>query len=234
LSRHFHRSRFIELLSHSSPAPLTAPRQDFAERLSLWLAPVDTIQLHALLQNTPASSQGPAMGTRQAVIAALNKAVQQARSQLTHHITRSDETTAVLSQDASLGYAPYRKRHLDLQRRMDTQITPLRAGVRQVLAKMSPTLSHLASLDALMEQALASREQKLLATAPLLLERRFEAMKKSADQDATLKSEGTQAPEWLKHFDREWQHHLLAELDVRLQPVLGLVESVGQEEESRA
>jgi len=226
LSRHFHQSRFIELLSDSSPTPATTPRQDFAERLSLWLAPVDTIQLHGLLQNTPASKQTAATGTRQAVFTALNKAVQQARSQLTDHITRTDEATALLVQDTALNYAPYRKRHLDQQRLMDTQITPLRAGVRQVLAKMSPTLRHLASLDALLEQALANREQKLLATAPFLLERRFEAMKTSAEQ--------AQPPEWLQHFDREWQTHLLAELDVRLQPVLGLVEAVGQESGAHA
>lgn len=225
MSRHLHRSSFIELLSDSSPTPAITPRQDFAERLSLWLTPVDTIQLHGLLQNTPATSLASSLSTRLAVATALNKSVQQARKQLTQDITRADESTARLVQDATLSYAPYRKRHLDQQRQMETQITPLRAGVRHVLAKVSTQLRHLASLDALMEQALASREQKLLATAPLLLERRFEAMKTQA---------ADQPDAWLKDFDREWQTHLLAELDLRLQPVLGLVEALGQASEAQA
>jgi hypothetical protein len=230
LSRHLHRSSFIELLSDSSPTPVTAPRQDFAERLSLWLTPADTIQLHGLLQNTPAPSLASSLSTRQAVATALSKSVQQARTQLTQHITRADEATAQLAQDTTLGYAPYRKRHLDQQRQMDSQIGPLRAGVRQVLAKVSPQLRHLA----LMEQALASREQKLLATAPLLLERRFEAMRTKAEHDAALTTPATQPHAWLKHFDREWQAHLLAELDLRLQPVLGLVEALGKASEAHA
>jgi len=234
LSRHLHRSSFIELLSDSSPTPVIAPRQDFAERLSLWLTPADTIQLHGLLQNTPAPSLASSLSTRQAVATALNKSVQQARTQLTQNITRADEATAQLAQDTTLSYAPYRKRHLDQQRQMDSQIGPLRAGVRQVLAKVSPQLRHLASLDALLEQALASREQKLLATAPLLLERRFEAMRTKAEHDAALTTPATQPHAWLKHFDREWQAHLLAELDLRLQPVLGLVEALGKASEAHA
>jgi hypothetical protein len=234
LSRHLHRSRFLELFGDSASQPAIAHRQDFAERLSLWLAPVDTIQLHGLLQNTPEASRAPALNTRQAVVAALNKAVQQTRFQLTQNITHADEATSLVAQDTTLNYAPYRKRHLDQQRQMDALITPLRAGVRQVLAKVSPTLRHLASLDALMERALANREQKLLATAPLLLERRFEAMKTSAEHDAPATSPEAQPCTWLKHFDREWQAHLLAELDLRLQPVLGLVEALGQETEAHA
>jgi len=234
VSRHFHRSRFIELLSDACPSPLVAPRQDFAERLSLWLAPVDTIQLHGLLQNTPAASQTPALGTRQAVLTALNKAVHHTRTQLTQQITRHDEATALMAHDNTLSFAPYRKRHHDQQRQMDTQITPLRAGVRQVLSKVSPTLRHLASLDALMEQALTSREQKLLATAPVLLERRFEAMKTNAERHASPDTPQIHAHAWLKVFEQEWQDHLMAELDLRLQPVLGLVDALGHEAEVHA
>ena len=76
--------------------------------------------------------------------------------------------------------------------------------------------------------------QKLLATAPLLLERRFEAMRTKAEHDAALTTPDAQPHAWLQHFDREWQAHLLAELDLRLQPVLGLVEALGQASEAHA
>lgn len=229
MSRQFHRSRFIELLSDARLAPANAPRLDFAERLSLWLTPADSILLHGLLQNTPAPCVATALSTRQAVVVALNKSVQQTRSQLTQHIARADDALARVAEGVTLHYAPFRKRHVDLQRQMDTHIAAMRASVRQVLAKVSPRLQHLAALDAAMEQALASREQKLLAAAPLLLEKRFNAMKNKVQPGAdTPPTSGHPAP-WLTHFDREWQAHLLAELDLRLQPVMGLVEALSQE-----
>lgn len=229
MSRQFHRSRFIELLSDAHLAPVNARRLDFAERLSLWLTPADAIQLHGLLQNTPAPSVATALSTRQAVVVALNKSVQHTRTQLTQHITRADDALARVAEGATLNHAPFRKRHFDLQRQMDTHIAPMRASVRQVLSKISPRLRHLAALDAAMEQALASREQKLLAAAPLLLEKRFDAMKHKVQAGADTPPTARHPAPWLVNFDREWQAHLLAELDLRLQPVMGLVEALSQE-----
>jgi Protein of unknown function (DUF3348) len=112
-----------------------------------------------------------------------------------------------VAQDAT--YAPILKRHQELQRRMEASIGPLRARVRQALAKGAPALRQLAALDALMEQTLGGREQKLLTTVPLYLERHFEFCR--------------QLGNGLPGFAQAWQTALLAELDLRLQPTLGLM-----------
>lgn len=234
MSQHLHRSRFMELLSGSSQPGNHHPRHDFAERLSTWLAPVDTIQLHGLLQNAPGGSHISALGSTQAVVTALNNATAKVRSQLTETIAASANTMHQQTHGFPPSYTPYRTRHLDLQRQMETNITALRSGVRQVLAKMSPTLKHLASLDAMLEHALSGREQKLMAAAPLLLERRFESMKTGAEHDAPTLPTDASTSTWQRLFDCEWQEHLMAELDLRLQPVMGLIEALGQSERAHA
>jgi hypothetical protein len=111
-------------------------------------------------------------------------------------------------------YSSFFKRHLELQRDMALKIAPLRAQVRQVLARGLPHLRPLAALDALMEQTLAAREHKLLAQVPVLLEKRFEQLCEAPGAGPVA-------------FRREWEAIVLAELFLRLQPVVGLMEAWG-------
>jgi hypothetical protein len=113
------------------------------------------------------------------------------------------------------GYAPYHRRHLELQRQMDQMIGALRGHVRQALSRMSPRLRQLAALDATLEPLLAPREQALLPKAAALLKLRFEQLR--------LADEGAVA------FARHWQDALLAELDLRLEPVAGLIDAFATE-----
>jgi hypothetical protein len=118
-----------------------------------------------------------------------------------------------------VSYAPFHQRHLDLQRQMEQMITALRDHVRQTLCRVSPRLRQLAVLDAAFEQVLAPREQKLLPGASTLLKRRFEQLRAAHDG--------------LEAFRREWREALLAELDVRLEPVAGLVDAWSNESKNR-
>jgi hypothetical protein len=67
------------------------------------------------------------------------------------------------------------------------RIEALRGDVRQTLAKVSPRLGQLAALDAVLEQMLGSREQGLMGTVPVVLERQFENRRAAhrQAQDAT-------------------------------------------------
>ena len=56
---------------------------------------------------------------------------------------------------------------------MDTRLLALRAQVRHAIAKGRPALRQLAALDAVMEQMLGAREQRLWASLPSHLERRL-------------------------------------------------------------
>jgi hypothetical protein len=129
------------------------------------------------------------------------------------------------AQDSGGGFAPYRDRHLELQRQMELMIGPLRAHVREAASRRSARLRQLAVLDAAMEHMLARREHALLPTLPALLKRRFEQLRANTSGD-----EGKD--DALQPFDREWRQALMAELEVRLAPVAGLVEAASNELET--
>lgn len=187
---------------------------DFAERLSLWLTAFDAIGLqsaHQAIQRIEGAAPPlarPAQGT-----GSLDEDLARVRSVLARAIGRDPVALLAGPQPApdDLGYAPYQQRHLELQRQMEQMIAPLRDHVRQALCRLSPALRQLALLDAAFAQALAAREQLLLNRLPALLKRRFEQVRR------------TQAA--AQDFGRLWREALLAELDLRLAPVAGLVDA---------
>lgn len=206
---------------------LDAPRQDFAERLSQWLSAVDTVKLHAALPPGRVDGSGgqvPATPSAQAIAWR-----ERAQSELT--LVRASLSQAMATQAAQAlrdaaheldaGAAPHRKRHLDMQRQMEVKIAPLRALLRQALAQASPRLRQLATLDAALEQTLSAREQRLMSTVPLLLEKRLGHL------------QATQPHDWHPAFVRETQEMLQAELDARLQPVMGLMDALSSETETK-
>jgi len=118
---------------------------------------------------------------------------------------------------------------------METSIHPLRAKARDVLSGASLKLAKLAVLDAALDQILLNHESKLLATVPALLKRRFEYVRKqhqlsrADDRQADDPVTWMQPDGWLADFFKVLNGALLAELDVRLQPTLGLIEAFGNE-----
>jgi hypothetical protein len=124
---------------------------------------------------------------------------------------------AIDSGDAT-DFAPYRRCCLDHQRSMAAGIAPLRARVRAALASRSAALGQLAALDAVMDKALAVREQHLMSTVPLLLEKHFKRLAQAASGSA-----------WLARFCQDMQAVLLAELAQRLQPIDGMVDTLQTE-----
>jgi hypothetical protein len=194
---------------------------DFAERLSLWLNAFDAIGLqgaHQAIRAMDAAAPGArGAGTRPD----LAEDFQRVRSLLADVIAR--ESVADFGDDTAgakgAGYAPYHQRHQHLQRQMEQMVAALRDHVRQALSHMSPTLRQLAALDATFEQMLSSREQALLATVPARLQRRFEQLRE-ADGGREI-------------FHEEWGAALLAELDLRLEPVAGLIDALNNELKNR-
>jgi hypothetical protein len=94
---------------------------------------------------------------------------------------------------------------------METRLAPLRARVRAALSGTSPALRQLAALDAVLEGALLVRERHLLSKVPLWLEQHLERSRRAAaPSDAGPRVQDT----------------LLAELDLRLQPIEGMIEAL--------
>ncbi|MBU4518864.1 MAG: DUF3348 domain-containing protein, partial [Gammaproteobacteria bacterium] len=111
-------------------------------------------------------------------------------------------------------------RYQDQQRRLEMSVDALREHVRQTLAKGPPRLAQLAALDAVLGEMLGGREQRLLNNVPAFLKLRFTELRR---QPLTAENN------WLATFNTELEQTLLAELDHRLQPVAGMIESISHE-----
>lgn len=120
---------------------------------------------------------------------------------------------------AAADYTVFRQRYLTRQRAMMAATGNLRGRLRDMLAQRSADMARLAEVDAVMELALSPREQQLLATVPTLLGEHFERLRQA---ERTAMGEATSGA-WLDVFRNDMQSVLLAELDVRFQPVEGLL-----------
>lgn len=239
----FSSSRLVRLLGEpggagAGPGATAAPQPDLAERLSQWVGVFDAVTLHAAHQSVEAlDAAAPARAARPAPAGtlALGEQVRQVQAVLAKAIA-ANGAEAAASGRASRGrtppplataapeepvvdFAPFRQRYLDLQRNMELMIDPLRANVQQALSAASPRLKQLALLDAAWDQMLGARAQRLLMGIPTLLERRFEQLRRAHADDASPAA-------WLAAFGQELQAVLLGELELRLEPVLGLVEAM--------
>jgi hypothetical protein len=199
----------VRLLADTASVPVDVSRQDFAEKLSQWLGAFDAVTLHGTHQALKTVVGASPLGASPHSPAALEAHFQRVRAALVAAVS-----APVRLPDDS--FAPHRQHCLALQRHMGLKIATLRAQVRQVLAHGAAPLRQLAELDAVWEQMLTARETKLLATVPALLEKRFEHLRH------------TGGPDPLARYAPEQQAVLLAELNVRLQPVVGLVEAFAQ------
>ena len=211
------RSALVRHLAGWMPADAEPAGMDFAERLSLWLNAFDAIHLqaaHQAIRAVPAAAPATAQrrGTRTQDVA---EDFRQLRALLSQAIARDPLADLDATEKAQAGYAPYQRRHQELQRQMEQMVGALRDHARQVLLRATPRLRQLATLDAAMEQLLARREQSLLPQVSSVLARRFAELRRGDDGSGA----------WRTTFESDWRHALLAELDLRLEPVAGLVDA---------
>ncbi|MGZ5181525.1 MAG: DUF3348 family protein [Ramlibacter sp.] len=241
----FCSSDLVRLLGAWVPAPPDDAALDFAERLSLKLGPLDAIALQAVNQQGRARRAVPRK-TPATLATRLREDVERVRQALAHAIAQEPEpffevplpggkTRAAPPSAADAIGAGYQRRHLALQRQMEQMVSAVRDHVRQALAGASPRLQQLAAVDATLEQVLAARDEAALPKIPRLLEQRFR-QRRLEHERAAAKAEGDADPArwqqpggWLHAFAAEWRQALLAERDLRLHPVTGLVEAVAEE-----
>lgn len=245
----FSSSRLVRLFGAWAPAsaPGSAsvaapePGLDFAERLALWVSAFDAIKLQAAQRSARATPSAPARRVATAALA-LQEQLQRVRAALAHAI--GQDPVALAGADPLVpAYAHFQRRHGELQRHMEQMLLPLREQARLALSQAGGPLADLARLDAAVHDMLAPREQQLLATLPARLAGRFEQLRQQAsepqlplaqisqvpDAGATPAPDGAHRAGWLSAFARDWQQALLAELDVRLEPVTGLLAALNNE-----
>ncbi len=206
--------------------------QSLSAQLSQWLGWTDAIALSAALNGNPPASAGTA--------AAGNDEAECARVRAVLATAIADDKAAGSRQrgrprpsvpdpvDAVVDYAAFRQRYVTLQQTMEAGIASLRGRLRTALAARAPGMARLAMVDAVMERVLVAREQALLATIPGMLEAHFTRLRQTEEAAlASAQAAGAPAPvtpgAWITVFQNDMQSVLRAELDIRFQPVEGLL-----------
>lgn len=233
-------SAFVRTLASLNPVAAPPASDAFAQRLARWLAWTDAFSLSAALGDAggrPDLAGFGGEGALQAderefarVRAALAKTIADAPNggAGTRRVSRPLAAAAPPAETA-VDFATYRQRYTACQLAMETQIVPLRRRLRSSLADRSSSLAKLAELDSVMEQVVGAQERTLLATVASRLEPRFDELRGVQDADAPVRP----GP-WLERFRQEMRGLLLAELDLRLLPVEGLLEACRQSHSQRS
>jgi len=226
---------FIRLLARLTDVDVPQSHHVLSDRLSQWIDWTRAVALSRALDGAApvTAADAPSFDS------AMENEVVRARLSLGNAIAgklelpsakyRGNETGDVGEGcvETLVDYAFFHQRYLAMQRAMLTATGRLRGRLRDMLAQTSADMARLAEVDAVMELALSPREQTLLASVPTLLGEHFERLQRTeqaslADTPLSERAPATQG-EWLRVFRKDMQSVLLAELDVRFQPIEGLL-----------
>lgn len=227
-------SEFIRQLARTIDVGVTPTQQPLSQRLSQWLDWTHSIALSTALDGSPAAGDGSVPPSACAeeeectlVRTALARAIAADGAGALASAAKPVPTIEGTDQ-AKADYAPFRQRYHAMQRSMQSATGRLRGRLRDKLAEGTADMARLAEVDAVMERALSPREQTLLAAVPTVLGEHFERLRQANDAslaDESVSQDPSAAPTgaWLDVFRRDMQNVLLAELDLRFQPVDGLL-----------
>ena len=205
-----------------------------ADRLSQWFNWTDAISLSAALDGGAVAN---ASGTRaDAHIAAAECAqLRHALADAIDHDCSAETAQPDRARQPAGGegtatppdFAPHRRRYVARQQAMQESIGRLRERLRERLAGASPELARLAALDAVMEHVLGVQERDLLAGIPATLDKHFKRLRDAAAPTSDAEPAApSQATPWLDAFRRDMRAVLQAELELRFQPVEGLLDAL--------
>jgi hypothetical protein len=233
------RSRLVRLLSELSEANFSSADYNLAEHLGRLLSVSDSISLSRSLRHLP-----EVVGAKLATDAdAIKDDVLTSREQMMRVIVRSfaaeHEGTGIQVPTVSTGtraealetYEPYQRFYSMHQAEMAGAVNSLRQRVRAAVSGFSVELHQLAELDRIIAESLSPHTSKLFNLTAKLLQQRFKQLQtahrlKEGDSNSTELHHWLSPGGWLELFYRDLQELLLAELDVRLQPILGLLEAL--------
>lgn len=253
---HLHRTPMQRFLTENGMPVAAQSTDDVGQKLGDWLDFRQAIALHGVIHPESAAqperqkSRSPARSVQ-----ALVQHVEQVRTQLEQSIQHGAPPGSGLARidmpppglqapiEPQTAFEPYRRYHVAHQRQMDSTVRALRALVRRALGCGTRDMQQLAALDAAFENILAAREAALLSKVAKLLEKQFMQGLKTQRQQCAEASQllavgdggpgesmqSAQTAAWLMPWRQAMRSALLAELDTRLQPTLGLLEALQQE-----
>lgn len=216
----------IRLLARLAQAQAGAPAAALPDQLGAWIDWNRAVALSRALDAPPPdpdTSDATGADTLAAECAHVRAALAQAITEERGLVAAA--RPAILSAGGALaasapasGAAALAQYHQKMQRSLAASAARARGRLRTELGLRSPALARLAEVDAAMEAALAPREHTLLAGLPALTRARFDTLAAAApagDRQA-------EAP-WHATVRGELRQLLLAELDLRFQPVDALL-----------
>jgi len=230
-------SRLVRFLTDLSVSDTQVSHRQFTERLGQLIDFSDSITLsdaHARALNVENTDAGE---FREGITAEFLRA----RSTIVQAAMRSffpgsgpsrlkwplDETIPGGAADAA---APCLRFYRQQQGDIDSKIRGLHLRTRAAIAPLSVNLARICAIDEALSDALASHSRRYLGATAKLLGQRLEFLYGQYQQDPDAASD-PQAT-WLatrEQCRRETQGLLLAEIEARLLPALGLIEALNEE-----
>lgn len=133
-------------------------------------------------------------------------------------------------EDLTEACEPYLQFYRAHQREISFRIQRLQTQVRDAVRGLSPALAQLVALDSVLGDTLSGPCRKRFAAVPKLLNSRIRLLLRDVRQ--ALSIDGSDTGLWPGVHERvcaEMQAMLLAEIEARLQPVLGLIEATNDD-----
>lgn len=235
----WHGSRLIRCLNELTVSNVALSPGQFAGRLGQLVDLADSISISAVHARLHRQVFEPAGAPRRAIVdqflrvrrSLIQSVVASCAGQPGTSRIRLPPAAAELPPDAETAAAPYMKFYAAHQRDIDPRIQRLHADIRAAAAGLSPELAQLGALDEVMTNTLSLHRRKFFSAVPRLLGRRFRQGFEACRRTPPDNRHG--AAPW-DHFHREicteMRGLLLAEIETRLLPVIGLIEAVNAEE----
>lgn len=237
-----HSSALLRFLSEKGLVDAAVAPGEVGQQLADWLDFRHAIALQAFIGTVDDPEAPPAQARARVDATVLRQRFGQVRVALEQSIVqgtvpapgmpRIEMPSPELEQpiDPKTAFDPFRRFCVGHQRQMDSIIRSLRAQLRSMLDKGTTPHKQLATLDAIFENVLIEREARLLGHIASNFEKRFaKALKQHMKQLTEAAQADEPAPRsetWLGPLCDDLRTALLAELDLRLQPLLGLIEAL--------
>ena len=221
-------SRLVRALNELQVADDTVSHKQFGQRLAQLIDLADSINISSAHGKLRSMAFEPVTGSNEAI----KQEFLRARTALIEPVIKSfdpasghsrlklplpEEPTAAV--DKAHAAAPYLSFYTAHQRQIDVKVQRLQILVRDAVAGLSPELAQLCALDTALGDTLVVHSRKFFAVIPQLLEQYF---------DRLLQQNQGQWQQLHQQLCSKMQELLLAEIEARLLPALGLIEATNE------
>jgi len=244
-------SKLVRFLSEYEMSNIQVSHKNFAQRLGLLVDLSDSVTLSESLRAIPKMARRAAGTLVEVGSDGLVQEFLKQRSIILKSIVKSFDYNAVFIQfklptpqsgtsiAEAINFDQYQRFYLLHQSELDFKTEKIRILARKVISEYSINLAQLAELDKTFSQSMVTHTRKRFSVVPKLLKVRFEQLysehcetyKESTCVDQPLSWINEKG--WLTQFYSEMQQLLLAEFEIRLQPIIGLVEAYNEEIEKK-